>query len=166
MISDRLFYEKSPIVHRRTLETLAVLTVPSAPSPDDENTRTTMSTALTRLLSRFGDDGCRLLPCDFPREIRKIRISGIVSPDTDTTREDVEVALPRRIRGVSNFNYRVEPLSDHGAPPRARRIAAAHVALPRASRHFSARLQVVDSSFLNPVSHLVDARSGSLARTA
>ena len=33
----------------------------------------------------------------------------------------------------------LEPLSDHGAPPRARRIAAAHVALPRASRHFSAR---------------------------
>ena len=27
-------------------------------------------------------------------------------PDTDTTREDIEVALPRRIRGVSNFNYR------------------------------------------------------------
>ena len=71
---------KSAIVHRRTLETLAVLTVPSALlSPDDENTRTTMSTALTRLLSRFGDDGCRLLPCDSPREIRKIRISGIVS---------------------------------------------------------------------------------------
>ena len=73
------FFEKSPIVHRRTLETLAVLTVPSALSPDDENARTTMSTALTRLLSRFGDDGCRLLPCDLPREIRKIRISGIVS---------------------------------------------------------------------------------------
>ena len=31
----------------------------------------------------------------------------------------------------------LEPLSHHGAPPRARRIAAAHVALPRASRHFS-----------------------------
>ena len=62
-----------------TLETLAVRTVPSALSPDAENTRTTMSTALTRLLSRFGDDGCRLLPCDLPREIRKIRISGIVS---------------------------------------------------------------------------------------
>ena len=30
------FFEKSPIVHRRTLETLAVLTVPSALSPDDE----------------------------------------------------------------------------------------------------------------------------------
>ena len=45
--------EKSPIVHRRTLETLAVLTVPSALSPDDENTRTTMSTALTRLLSTY-----------------------------------------------------------------------------------------------------------------
>ena len=74
-----LFEVKSPIVHRRTLETLAVLTVPSALSPDDENARTTMSTALTRLLSRFGDDGCRLLPCDLPREIRKIRISGIVS---------------------------------------------------------------------------------------
>ena len=71
--------EKSPIVHRLTLETLAVLTVPSALSPDDENTRTTMSTALTRLLSRFGDDGCRLLPCDSPREIRKIRIPVIVS---------------------------------------------------------------------------------------
>ena len=28
-------------------------------------------------------------------------------PDTDTTREDVEVALPRRFRGESNFNYRV-----------------------------------------------------------
>ena len=73
---------KSAIVHRRTLETLAVLTVPSALSPDAENTRTTMSTALTRLLSRFGDDGCRLLPCDLPREIRKIRISGIVSGKT------------------------------------------------------------------------------------
>merc|ERR1712093_137686 len=71
-LSDRLFYEKSPILHRRTLKTLAVLTVPSALSPDDENTRTTMSTALTRLLSRFGDDGCRLLPCDSPRQIRKI----------------------------------------------------------------------------------------------
>ena len=74
-----LFEVKSPIIHMRTLETLAVLTVPSALSPDAENTRTTMSTALTRLLSRFGDDGCRLLPCDLPREIRKIRISGIVS---------------------------------------------------------------------------------------
>ena len=48
----------------------------------------------------------------------------------------------------------VEPLSDHGAPPRARRIAAAHVALPRASRHFSARQTVVDASILNPPSHL------------
>ena len=48
----------------------------------------------------------------------------------------------------------LEPLSDHGAPSRARRIAAAHVALPRASRHFSARQTVVDPSFLNPVSHL------------
>ena len=28
----------------------------------------------------------------------------------------------------------LEPLSDHGAPPRARRIAAAHVALPQRSR--------------------------------
>ena len=49
----------------------------------------------------------------------------------------------------------LEPLSDHGAPPRARRIAAAHVALPRASRHFSARQTVVDLTFLNPASHLV-----------
>ena len=73
------FYEKSPIVHRRTHETLEVLTVPPALSPYDENTRTTISTALTRLLSRFGDDGCRLLPCDSPREIRKIRISVLVS---------------------------------------------------------------------------------------
>ena len=48
----------------------------------------------------------------------------------------------------------VEPLSDHGAPPRARRIAAAHVALPRASRHFSARETVVDASILNPPSHI------------
>ena len=48
----------------------------------------------------------------------------------------------------------LEPLSDHGAPPRARRIAAAHVALPRASRHFSARQTVVDLTFLNPPSHL------------
>ena len=105
-MSDRLFNEKSPIVHRRTLETLAVLTVPSALSPDAENTRTTMSTALTRLLSRFGDDGCRLLPCDLPREIRKIRY--LVSyPDTDTAREDVEVALPRRIWYECNFNYQV-----------------------------------------------------------
>ena len=48
----------------------------------------------------------------------------------------------------------LEPLSDHGAPPRARRIAAAHVALPRASRHFSARQTVVDLTFLNPDSHM------------
>ena len=103
---------KSPIIHRRTLETLAVLTVPPALSPDDEKPQTTISTALTRLLSRFGDDGCvtgcrlLILPCDSPREIRKIRISGIVS-DTDTTREDIEVALPRRVRGESNFNGQV-----------------------------------------------------------
>ena len=49
----------------------------------------------------------------------------------------------------------LEPLSDHGAPPRARRIAAAHVALPRASRHFSARQTVVVASFLNPPTHMV-----------
>ena len=48
----------------------------------------------------------------------------------------------------------LEPLSDHGAPPRARRIAAAHVALPRASRHFSARQTYVVASFLNPASHM------------
>ena len=48
----------------------------------------------------------------------------------------------------------LEPLSDHGAPPRARRIAAAHVALPRASRHFSARQTVVVASFLNPPTHM------------
>ena len=53
----------------------------------------------------------------------------------------------------------VEPLSDHGAPPRARRIAAAHVALPRASRHFSARETVVVPSFLNPVSHMYSCTS-------
>ena len=49
----------------------------------------------------------------------------------------------------------LEPLSDHGAPSRARRIAAVHVALPRASRHFSARQTVVDASILNPVSHML-----------
>ena len=50
----------------------------------------------------------------------------------------------------------LEPLSDHGAPPRARRIAAAHVALPRASRHFSARQTYVDVdlTFLNPASQM------------
>ena len=50
----------------------------------------------------------------------------------------------------------LEPLSDHGAPPRARRIAAAHVALPRASRHFSARqtYAYVVLTFLNPPSHM------------
>ena len=48
----------------------------------------------------------------------------------------------------------LEPLSDHGAPPRVRRIAAAHVAPPRASRHFSARQTFLDLTFLNPVSHV------------
>ena len=48
----------------------------------------------------------------------------------------------------------LEPLSDHGAPPRVRRIAAAHVALPRASRHFSAPQTYVVAPFLNPVSHM------------
>ena len=51
----------------------------------------------------------------------------------------------------------LEPLSDHGAPPGVRRIAAALVAPPCASRNFSARLQVVDhfvdNLFLNPASH-------------
>ena len=48
----------------------------------------------------------------------------------------------------------LEPLSDHGAPPRVRRIAAAHVAPPRASRHFSARQTRVNVAFLNPTSHM------------
>ena len=136
---------KSAILNRRTLETLAVLTVPSALSPDDENARTTMSTALTRLLSRFGDDGCRLLPCDLPREIRKIRISGIVSGYGYDPGKTLKLHFPEGYGVCPTSTTEVEPLSDHGAPPRARRIAAAHVALPRASRHFSARLQVVES---------------------
>ena len=48
----------------------------------------------------------------------------------------------------------LEPLSDHGAPPRVRRIAAAHVAPPRASRHFSARQIRVNVACLNPPSHM------------
>ena len=48
----------------------------------------------------------------------------------------------------------LEPLSDHGAPPQVRRIAAAHVAPPRASRHFSARQTRVNVAFLNPPSHM------------
>ena len=48
----------------------------------------------------------------------------------------------------------LEPLSDHGAPPRVRRIAAAHVAPPRGSRHFSARREYVKYAFLNPISHM------------
>ena len=49
----------------------------------------------------------------------------------------------------------LEPLSDHGAPPQARRIAAAHVAPPRASRHFSARHTLLNVAFLNPISHVL-----------
>ena len=76
--------------------------------------------------------------------------------DTDTSREDIEVSLPPGSAGVSlPSTTEVEPLSDHGAPPRARRIAAAHVALPRASCHFSARQTAVDASFLNTPSHLL-----------
>ena len=52
----------------------------------------------------------------------------------------------------------LEPLSDHGAPPQVRRIAAAHVAPPRASRHFSARQTRVNVGFLNPVSHVCTLR--------
>ena len=77
--------------------------------------------------------------------------------DVDTSGEDVEVALTGRIwyyNTSATSTTELEPLSDHGAPSRARRIAAAHVALPRASRHFSARQTVVDPSFLNPVSHI------------
>ena len=48
----------------------------------------------------------------------------------------------------------LEPLSDHGAPPRVRRIAAAHVAPPRASRHFSARHTLLNVAFLNPTSQM------------
>ena len=51
----------------------------------------------------------------------------------------------------------LEPLSDHGAPPQVRRIAAAHVAPPRASRHFSARQIRVKYGFLNPISHMSTA---------
>ena len=51
----------------------------------------------------------------------------------------------------------LEPLSDNGAPPRLRRIAAAHVAPPRASRHFSACREYVKYGFLNPTSHMYSA---------
>ena len=54
----------------------------------------------------------------------------------------------------------LEPLSDHGAPPQVRRIAAAHVAPPRASRHFSARQTRVNVAFLNPPSHMHTAIAG------
>jgi len=100
------FLVKSPIVHRRTLETLAVRTVPPALSPGDEKSQTTMSTALTRLLSRFGDDGCASPPCDLC-----VAYPGYpLVPGVEVricSREDVEVSLPRRARGESNFNYRV-----------------------------------------------------------
>ena len=57
--------------------------------------------------------------------------------------------------GATASTTDLEPLSDHGAPPRARRIAAVHVALPRASRHFSsARQTYVVPSFLNPPSRM------------
>ena len=98
-----------------------------------------MSTALTRLLSRFGDDGCRLLPCDSPREIRYIRISGIVSGLRIRSGKTLKLHFLNGFGVIPTSTTELEPLSDHGAPPRARRIAAAHVALPRASRHFSAR---------------------------
>jgi len=101
-----LFPGKSPIVHRRTLETLAVRTVPPALSPDDENTRTTMSTELTRLLSRFGDDDCMLPPCDLCVDYPGYPLVPGVEVRI-CSREDVEVSLPRRARGESNFNYRV-----------------------------------------------------------
>ena len=69
-------------------------------------------------------------------------------------REEIEVYFPEGLGVSPTSTTELEPLSDHGAPPRARRIAAAHVALPRASRHFSARQTVVDPSFLNPPSHI------------
>ena len=83
-----------------------VLAAPS--SEDEKKSVNSMSTAATWLLSSAATSNSTrsYIPCVSPREIRKIRILGSY-PDTDTTREDVEVALPRRIRGVSNFNYRV-----------------------------------------------------------
>ena len=94
---------KLPIVHRRTLETLAVLTVPSALSPDDEKPQTTMSTALTRLLSRFGDDGCRLLPCDSPREIRKILVPMIQAVATAAARATCRALSSQRASAAASL---------------------------------------------------------------
>ena len=48
----------------------------------------------------------------------------------------------------------LEPLSDHGAPPRVRRIAAAHIGTAALYSHFSARRKYVKHAFLNPTSHI------------
>ena len=115
-----------------------------------------LKSAYPRLLS-IGDDDCASPPChSVSREIRKIRIPGRRYGYGYDPGKTLKLHLPEGYDMGATSTTDLEPLSDHGAPPRVRRIAAAHVAPLRASRHFSARQtrEKYVYGFLNPVSHI------------
>ena len=149
-------------MHRATRKTITFkMVLAGLKSVNEKYPNSNLKSSHLRLLS-IGDDDCASPPCDSPGRYGRYGYPGSYH-DTDTTREEVEVSLPRRVRGESNCptsTTELEPLSDHGAPPRVRRIAAAHVAPPRASRHFSARRKLLNVGFLNSTSHInVDSHS-------
>ena len=84
-------------------EIIAFKMVLVGPPSEYEKSVNSMSTAATWLLSSAT---ARSYPVTRPGRYGRYGYPGAY-PDTDTTGEDVEVSLPRRARGESNFNYRV-----------------------------------------------------------
>ena len=84
-------------------EIIAFKMVLVGPPSEYEKSFYSMSKAATWLLSSAT---ARSYPVTRPGRYGRYGYPGAY-PDTDTTREDVEVSLPRRARGESNFNYRV-----------------------------------------------------------
>ena len=102
-----LRYDFFLILHRATRKTITFKMVQAGlKSVNEKYPNSNLKSAHLRLLSIGGDD-CASPPCDSPGRYGRYGYPGSYT-DTDTTREYVEVALPRSIRGVSNFNYRLE----------------------------------------------------------
>ena len=101
-----LRYDFFLILHRATRKTITFkMVLAGLKSVNEKYPNSNLKSAHLRLLSIGGDD-CASPPCDSPGRYGRYGYPG-EDTDMDTIREDVEVALTRRIRYGCNFNYRL-----------------------------------------------------------